>query len=42
MFSLLFDSEGSAFLIHRMANSMQYEGYPEVIVDVPTEVSKLS
>ena len=41
-FSLLFDTENSAFLIHRMANSMLYEGNPEVTINVPKEVSGLS
>ncbi|KAI6205402.1 hypothetical protein M3Y94_00788100 [Aphelenchoides besseyi] len=34
---LLFESESKAYLIHRMQNSMVYEGNPEVIVDIPEE-----
>ncbi|KAI6186315.1 Bifunctional lysine-specific demethylase and histidyl-hydroxylase [Aphelenchoides besseyi] len=34
---LLFESESKAYLIHRMQNSMVYEGNPEIIVDIPEE-----
>ncbi|KAI6190333.1 Bifunctional lysine-specific demethylase and histidyl-hydroxylase [Aphelenchoides bicaudatus] len=35
---LLFESESKAFLVHRVENSLIYEGRPEVIVDVPSKL----
>jgi hypothetical protein len=35
---LLFENEDRCFVVHRMANSRIYEGKPEQLFDLPTQV----
>lgn len=39
MYRLLFESEDSCYIAHRMANSRLYEGLPEQTFELPIQVS---